>query len=166
MTHAAALVPEFDDEMAITRRMLERVPSAQGAWRPHPKSFPLGHLAQLVAWLPGWVTSTLTQPSLDLAGWPGYSYEATETLLATFDDNVRDARAALLVTDDERFASTWSLKRGDQVLFTQRRDVLVRNHVSHIIHHRGQLSVYLRLLDVPVPSIYGPTADERAPLVM
>ena len=161
MTIAGALLPEFDHEMATTRKVLERVPSAKGAWKPHQKSFSLGHLAQLVARMPGWITLTLLQPELDLANYPGYSLETTLTLLSEFDRNVREARAALVGARDADFALPWTLRNGERVFMTMPRGVVVRTHVNHLVHHRGQLSVYLRLLDVPVPSIYGPTADER-----
>jgi uncharacterized damage-inducible protein DinB len=161
MSIAAALLPEFDQEMASTRRLLERVPSDRGSWKPHPKSFALGHLAQLVSWIPGWVTNTLRESALDLATAPGYSFQKTETLLREFDKNVREARQALLASTDADFAVPWSLKHGDRVVFTAPRGVVVRQHINHLIHHRGQLTVYLRLNDVPLPSIYGPTADER-----
>lgn len=156
-----SLLPEFDQEMAVTRRLLERVPGGRADWKPHPKSFSLGHLAQLVSWMPGWIANTLRETRLDLQGAAGYSLEKTETLLAGFDQNVRDARAALEAAKDADFEVPWSLTRGDQVLFTQPRAAVVRSHISHLSHHRGQLTVYLRLLDVPIPSIYGPTADER-----
>jgi uncharacterized damage-inducible protein DinB len=158
---AETMLPEFDQEMATTRRLLERVPTDKGPWKPHPKSFALGHLAQLVSWMPGWITNTLRQTELNLAGGGGYSFETTETLLEKFDNNVRDAREAIAASTDTDFTVSWSLKRGDQVLWTAPRATVVRNHINHLIHHRGQLSVYLRLNDVPVPSIYGPTADER-----
>ena len=161
MPIAETLLSEFDQEMATTRRLLERVPSGKGTWKPHPKSFALGHLAQLVAWMPGWVANTLRETELDLAEAPGYSFETTETLLAEFDKNVRAAREALESVQDADFTVPWSLKRGGQVLFTAPRGMVVRTHINHLIHHRGQLTVYLRLLDVPLPSIYGPTADER-----
>ena len=102
-----------------------------------------------------------SQTHLDLAAAPKYSFETTETLVAGFDQNVRDALAALARARDPDFAVTWSLKRGDLVLFSAPRAVVVRSHISHLSHHRGQLTVYLRLLDIPIPSIYGPTADER-----
>src|SRR5262249_10939158 len=146
--------------MPPTRRLLERVPSEKGAWKPHPKSFSLGHLAQLVARMPGWLTQMLAHPDLNLAGGPNYSLETTETLLADFDQNVLESRAALAATQDAQLAAPWSLKMGEQVLFTQPRGEVVRQPLNHLVHHRGQLTVYLRLLDVPVPSIYGPTADE------
>ena len=162
MSIAEGLLPEFDQEMASTRRLLERVPSDKGRWKPHPKSFALGHLAQLVAWMPGWVGNALKETELNLAAAPGYSYETTETLLALFDRNVNESREALKAARDADFAVTWSLKHGDRVLFSAPRAVIVRNTISHLIHHRGQLTVYLRLNDVPIPSIYGPTADEKA----
>ena len=161
MNVASDLLPEFEQEMATTRRLLERVPSDRAQWKPHPKSFALGHLAQLVSWMPGWIANTARQTALDLLAAPGYSFETTETLLAGFDHNVREAREALASAQDADFKVPWSLKRGDQVLFTAPRGAVVRMHISHLSHHRGQLTVYLRLLDVPIPSIYGPTADER-----
>ncbi|HJU90977.1 MAG TPA: DinB family protein [Gemmatimonadaceae bacterium] len=161
MSAAEALLPEFDTEMATTRRVLERVPTDRGQWKPHQKSFALGHLAQLVSSMPSWITRTLKERELDLASGSGYSYESTETLLSRFDDNVREARDAIASVKDAEYTKTWALKHGDQVLFSAPRDTVVRQHINHLIHHRGQLSVYLRLLDVPVPSIYGPTADEK-----
>ncbi|MGI8496804.1 MAG: DinB family protein [Gemmatimonadaceae bacterium] len=161
MTIAHALLPEFDTEMATTRRLLERVPGDKGRWKPHDKSFPLGHLAQLIASMPGWVTQTLRFTELDLEGFRGYSYETTATLVGEFDRNVTEARAAIGSARDKDFAIPWSLKHGERVLLTMPRGAVVRMHVSHLIHHRGQLSVYLRLNDVPLPPIYGPTADER-----
>ena len=160
MSIADTLLPEFDQEMAATRRVLERVPSDKGEWRPHPKSFPLAHLAQLIAGMPGWFTMTIAQPELDLAKGSGYSVESTETLLAIFDRNVQEAHAAIATATDGVLAEPWSLKRSGTVLFTLPRAAVLRQHVSHLVHHRAQLGVYLRLLDVPVPSLYGPTADE------
>jgi uncharacterized damage-inducible protein DinB len=163
MSIAETLLPEFDQEMATTRRLLERVPTEKGTWKPHEKSFSLGHLAQLLAWMPGWITNAVTQTELNLAGGAGYSYENTQTLLALFDKNVKEARAALVASKDADYAVSWSLKFGDRVVMTMPRGTVVRQHISHLVHHRGQMSVYLRLIGVPVPSIYGPTADERMP---
>jgi uncharacterized damage-inducible protein DinB len=162
MSIAQALLPEFDQEMATTRRLLERVPGEKGAWKPHEKSFALGHLAQLVSWMPGWIASTLRETALDLAAAPKYSFEKTETLVREFDRNVAAARAAIAGSKDADYAVPWSLKHGDRVIFTAPRGPVVRTHLSHLIHHRGQLTVYLRLVDVPLPPIYGPTADERS----
>lgn len=157
---AQALLPEFDQEMTTTRALLERVPDSQGAWKPHPKSFSLGHLAQLVSWMPGWMTRTLRETNMTLSGPPPYSLEPTSTLLREFDTNVREARAAIAASSDEDFQTIWSFGSGDTVFFSMPRRAAVRQHLNHLIHHRGQLSVYLRLVDVPLPSIYGPTADE------
>ena len=160
MSIAQELLPEFDMEMATTRKALERVPGEKGAWKPHEKSFSLGHLAQLVARMPGWLTLMLGNTEMDLGGGPGYSLETTETLLRVFDENVREARHALEQVGDADLAVTWSLKMGGNVVMALPRKVVVRQTINHLVHHRGQLSVYLRLLDVPVPSMYGPTADE------
>jgi uncharacterized damage-inducible protein DinB len=160
MTISETLLPEFDQEMATTRRLLERVPGDKGTWKPHPKSFALGHLAQLVARMPGWLTTMLRDTSLNLGTYPGYSFETTPTLLAEFDRHVREAREAIAAAKDADFAVPWSLKHGDRVLMTMPRGAVARQTINHIIHHRGQLTVYLRLNDVPIPSIYGPTADE------
>jgi uncharacterized damage-inducible protein DinB len=163
MSIADTLLPEFDQEMATTRRVLERVPSDKKTWKPHQKSFAMGHLAQLVAWMPGWVTNALRETELNLAAAGGYSYESTDTLLTMFDKNVAEARAAIVASKDKDYSVNWSLKHGDRVLLTQPRRDVVRMTINHLIHHRGQLTVYLRLVDVPVPSVYGPTADERMP---
>ena len=161
MSMSDTLLPEFDQEMAITRRVLERVPGDKGEWKPHVKSFALGHLAQLVSNMPGWITQAVKETSLNLGGFSGYSYEKTETLLENFDKNVREAREAIAAAKDADYAVSWSLKMGDRVLFTMPRGAVVRQTISHLAHHRGQLTVYLRMLDVPIPSIYGPTADEN-----
>jgi len=161
MSIAETLLPEFDNETTITRKLLERVPSDQAKWKPHPKSFPLGHLAQLVARMPGWTTNALQSTELNLSGASPYSFEKTETLLAEFDKHAREAHEAIAASSDADFKVIWSLKNGDQVLFAAPRLTIVRSNISHLAHHRGQLTVYLRMKDVPLPSIYGPTADER-----
>jgi uncharacterized damage-inducible protein DinB len=161
MPISAKLLPEFDQEMAATRRIIERVPTDKGQWKPHTKSFSIGHLAQLLAGMPGWLTSMLTKTKLDLAAGPAYSYQTTDELLAAFDRNVSEARAAIESAKDADYERDWSLTMGDKVLMTTTRETVVRQTISHLSHHRGQMTVYLRLLDVPVPSIYGPTADDR-----
>jgi uncharacterized damage-inducible protein DinB len=161
MTAPAIPLEEFDQEMATTRRLLERVPDGKGPWKPHEKSFPLGHLAQLVAGMPGWIARSLREPHIDLATGEGYSFQPTSKLLATLDKNVSEAREALESVTGAALAEPWALKHGDNVLFTSPRGQVVRMHLNHLIHHRGQLTVYLRELDVPIPSIYGPSADER-----
>lgn len=160
MTLSERLLAEFDQEMATSRRAIERVPTEKGEWKPHPKSFSLGHLTQLVATMPGWIARTLREPEMNLAGGTGYSYQKTESLLEQFDKLTKDAHDAFVNTTDAALEEMWSLKMGDKNLFTLPRYVAVRQHINHFCHHRGQLTVYLRLIDVPVPSIYGPTADE------
>ena len=110
---------------------------------------------------PGWIATTLREPQIDLAKGAGYALESTDKLLTMFDANVRDARAALESLTGPALDESWSLKHGDRVLMTLPRGEVVRQHLSHLAHHRGQLTVYLRLVDVPLPSVYGPTADER-----
>jgi uncharacterized damage-inducible protein DinB len=159
--NTAIPLSEFDLEMATTRRLLERVPDDRGTWKPHEKSFALGHLAQLLALMPGWIPSTLRQPSIDLATGQGYSFEKIDVLLEQFDRNVEEAREALSEVTGDALDETWTLKMGEQTLYASPKGEAVRGHLNHLIHHRGQLSVYLRLVDVPLPSIYGPTADEK-----
>jgi uncharacterized damage-inducible protein DinB len=151
---------EFDIEMKSTRRLLERIPSDKGPWKPHERSFSIGHLAQLVSDMPRWITETLQKTAINLSESAGYTYETTETLLKNFDNNVKGAREALASVTGTDLDTLWSLLMGEQVLFSTPRRVAVRQHLNHLIHHRAQLTVYLRLLDIPVPSIYGPTADE------
>jgi len=160
MSLSQMFMPEVDQEMATTRRLLERVPSDKVAWKPHVKSFSMGHLAQLVSRMPGWITNAMHETELDLGSFTGYTNERTEKLLEEFDRHVREARFALSAAKDEDFMVPWSLKRGSRVFFTLPRVAVVRQTINHLVHHRGQLSVYLRLVDVPLPSIYGPTADE------
>ena len=160
MSMAQLFLPEFDQEMAITRRLLERVPSDHGEWKPHPKSFNLGHLSQLVATMPGWITSIMEGTRLDLGTARAYTLEKTPVLLAMFDKNVQEARAAIAGAKDADFEVPWSLTMGDRVLMTMPRGPVVRQTINHLVHHRGQLTVYLRMVNVPIPSIYGPTADE------
>jgi uncharacterized damage-inducible protein DinB len=160
MSMSQTLLPEFDQEMATTRRVLERVPDDRPDWKPHPKSFSVAHLAQLLAMLGGWIGQILNTTELDLAQGTGYSNQPTPVLLETFDENVRRSRDAISAAADADYAVPWSLKMQGNVLFTLTRGEVVRQTISHLSHHRGQMSVYLRMLDVPVPSIYGPTADE------
>ncbi len=157
------LLAEFDMEMEKTRRVLERVPLEKSDWAPHPKSMKLGRLAQHVAEIPGWLVPALQQDELSLDGYQPEPLPRSRTeLLASFDKNVTAARAALsAASDDAAFVRTWALKAGGQTMFSAPRSAVVRGFVfNHMIHHRGQLSVYLRLNDIPVPSIYGPSADE------
>jgi uncharacterized damage-inducible protein DinB len=159
--NTAIPLKEFDQEMHSTRRLLERVPGDKATWKPHEKSFSLGHLALLVSWMPDWIALSLRQPHIDLAQAPGYTIESTPALLASFDRGAQAARDALAEVTGKALDEPWSLRNGDQVFMTLPRGEVVRQHLNHLIHHRGQLTVYLRLVNVPLPAIYGPTADER-----
>ncbi len=168
MSVAQMLLPEFDNEMKTTRRVLERVPEDKLDWQPHTKSMTLGRLASHLAELAGWGEYTLANDSLNLSppGGPPFTpfdSRSRQEILETFDANVQKTRAALeQATDDAAFAKPWTLEFGERVIFTMPRAAVLRGTMfSHIVHHRGQLSVYLRLNDVPVPSIYGPSADEQ-----
>lgn len=162
-----ALLPEFDMEMASTRKVLERVPVENSDFKPHPKSGSLGWLAWHVADLPHWVVETVNKDELDFApvGVPRPAppkVESREALLASFDQKVAAARAAIAGVSDERLAGSWTLKAGGHTIFTMPRAAVLRSFVmNHLIHHRAQLGVYLRLNDVPVPGMYGPSADEK-----
>jgi uncharacterized damage-inducible protein DinB len=161
-----ALLPEFDQEMAKTRSTLERVPDDKLTWKPHPKSFAMGSLATHIVNMIGWTTDTIVKDSFDVSppGAPPYKEEpagSRKDLLDRFDKNVTAARAAIAGTTDEHLLKPWSLLAGGKTLFTMRRIECLRGFVmNHTIHHRAQLGVYLRLNDIPVPSIYGPSADE------
>ena len=159
-----ALIPEFDHEMASTRKVLERVPEERFDWKPHAKSYSLGALATHVATLPTWGVETLNRSEIDIGINPTTPVVLSKSeLLAAFDRNVANARAALAGRTDPELIATWSLKRNGKTVFSMPKTVVLRSFVlSHLIHHRAQLTVYLRLLDVPVPSIYGPSADEPA----
>ncbi|MEO7652512.1 MAG: DinB family protein [Bryobacteraceae bacterium] len=161
-----AFLPEFDREMVIVRKHLERVPDGKFDFKPHPKSMALGRLASHLAELPSWAISALQLDSLDLAppGGPPFKPAVLDTqaaVLALFDKNVAGARAEMAVVADEKLMQNWSLLMGGQTMMTMPRVALLRTWVlNHAIHHRAQLGVYLRLNDVPVPSTYGPSADE------
>ena len=161
-----ALLPEFDQEMAKTRVVLERCPEDKFGWKPHPKSFSMAALASHVANIPGWGVYTIAQDSFDVApaGAPPMKEEpaaSRKELLEKFDKAVGEARNALAGASDDHLMKPWSLLAGGQSLFTMPRVAVFRTMVmNHGIHHRAQLGVYLRLNDIPVPAIYGPSADE------
>src|SRR5687767_8535728 len=146
MPIAEMLLHEWDVEIATTRRVLERVPSDKGEWKPHPKSFCMAHLAQLVSRMPSWAAMIINTPELDIApregGGPGYSVETTETLLAEFDRNAAEGRAAIAATSDEGFDEPWTMKAGGVAVDTRSRYHMLRtNMLNHLVHHRAQLGV-------------------------
>jgi uncharacterized damage-inducible protein DinB len=160
-----ALLPEFDHEMGTTRRLLERTPAAEFAWKPHDKSFSLGQLASHVSNIPHWCDLILKTTVFDVLSADDIRPKPPETvndLLTHFEQTVTAARAGLVASGDAEMLTPWTFKRGEHVVFTMPRVAAIRSFVmNHLIHHRGQLSVYLRLKNVPLPSIYGPTADEE-----
>jgi len=163
MTIIETLLQELEQEAQTTRRVLERVPDAELGWKPHPKSMSLGQLALHIATTPGGVAEIAARPGLDDP--PQFVQPAAQTaaeLLPTLEQSVAKARTLLGGMDDRQAMETWTLKMGDQVLMTMPRAAVLRTiMLNHWYHHRGQLSVYLRQLNVPVPSIYGPSADEN-----
>ena len=166
MSLSKALLPEFDHEMANARRTLERIPDDKFAWKPHERSFAMGELATHIANMLTWVVHTIERDSLDIAPPDAPKLRASlitsqKELLDTFDQNLTAARAAIEGASDEHLFQPWTLLSGGEKVFTLPRIAVLRSAVmNHIIHHRGQMSVYLRLNDIPVPSLYGPSADE------
>ena len=167
MNISQSLLPEFDVEIANTRKTLERVPEGNPDFRPHPKSMTLARLAGHVAEIPMWGVMTLTQDELDMnpvggSRYTPYEMSSRKDALAKFDEHVKKTRDALASTTDETMMKTWTLKNGGQTVLALPRVAVMRSFVmNHMVHHRAQLGVYLRMNDVPVPSIYGPSADER-----
>ena len=165
MTLAQSMLPEFDQEMGTTRKLLEAAGSADPKWKPHPKSWALGDLCVHISNLIGWTASTLSATELDLAPpggptWKAPEYTTPAALLETFDASATAARAAIAAASNADLPVPWSLKKAGEKVFTMPRIHCLRFFVmNHVIHHRGQLTVYLRLCGVPLPKTYGPTAD-------
>jgi uncharacterized damage-inducible protein DinB len=166
MSYADEILPEFDLEMAGARKVLERVPDDKFSWRAHPKSNTLGWNANHIAEIPGWVLGTLTGTEWDFSppGGPAYqtpSLATTKEVLAFFDKNVAEARAAIQKAKDADLVVPWTLLYQGEKIFTMPRSWVMRSFVlSHIIHHRAIMTVYLRLNNIPVPGLYGPSGDE------
>lgn len=167
MSIAQSLLPEFDQEAATTRKLLERVPSDKVDFKPHPKSFALGPLSLHIVNLLNWFKMTVVLDELDLhppggQPWKSPGYESPEATLRKFDEDVVTAREILAAMPDEAFGRTWTLKYQGETVFALPRGAALRTFVfNHQVHHRGQLSVYLRMCDVPLPEMYGPTADSQ-----
>lgn len=168
MSISASILPELDQEMVKTRKVLERVPLDRFDWKPHEKSFSLGELSNHLARLLGWGRETMATESLDLAP-EGGEVEVPpvartgEGLLGIFDEEAEAFRKAIEDASDEAFMTQWTLLMGGETFFILPRVVVIREMIlNHMVHHRGQLTVYLRLNDVPVPALYGPSADEPA----
>lgn len=167
MMISQSMLPEFDLEMANLRKTLERVPEDKPDFAPHPKSMPLSRLAGHLAEIPMWATMTVSQDEIDInpPGGPGYQptvMNSRTELLTKFDDNLKQARAQLAAASDETMMRPWTLKSGGHSILTMPKAVVLRSFVmNHMIHHRAQLGVYLRMNGVPVPALYGPSADEN-----
>ena len=164
MSVTEGLIQEFETEAATTRRVLERVPSDRLAWKPHPKSMSMGTLAMHIASGPGFITEWALKDSVEMPGGEGSSEaKSTAEILTAHDDGAKKTAAGLRSIGDAGLQRNWKMTNKDGVtLMAMPKAALVRSIVlNHIYHHRGQLSVYLRLLDIPVPSIYGPSADEN-----
>jgi len=169
MTIGQSMLPEFDREMQNTRKTLERVPEDKWNWKPHDKSGTVGWLASHISTLPGWTAMTIRTEELDYApvGGPAYQppkIENRKELLAVFDKESAEARSALAAVSDQDMMKGWTLLAGGKTIFTMPRVACIRGFVmNHLIHHRAQLGVYFRLLGIPVPGLYGPSADEAKP---
>ncbi len=158
---------QLEREAAGSRKALANVPEGKPDWKPHEKSMPMGYLATLVASMPSWVAHAITMDELDLAppgggGFKPQTFETTADLLKMNDENVDKAREALRGTSDEHLATPWKLLVGGNVVWQAPRHEVIRDTFTHLAHHRGQLTVYLRLNGAPVPAIYGPSADEKS----
>ena len=162
MALSEALLPEFDEEMKNTRKMLERIPDDKFDYKPHEKSMALGRLASHVAELPGWAAHTMQTDVLEIqAGQAPYLANSNKQLLEDFDKNVAEGRKLIAAATDADFAKMWTFKYGGKAIFSMPRAAVIRSVVmNHMIHHRAQLSVYLRLNEIEVPGMYGPSADE------
>ena len=159
-------IAQLQREVPISLRALQRVPEGKPDWKPHEKSMPLGYLATLVATMPGWIAMAVLQDSIDLSPAGGSSYrppqwKTTKDLVQQLEESAARAREALAGTNDEHLMTPWRLLAAGRVVDESPRHAVISDTFSHMAHHRGQLTVYLRLNGVPVPSVYGPTADER-----
>jgi uncharacterized damage-inducible protein DinB len=166
MSIGQSLLPEFDQEMQNTRKVLDLLPDGKWSWKPAEKSGTVGWYAQHIATLPGWATMTINTTEFDYAPVGGHSWEPPKVenradALKVFDKESSEARAALAKVSDQDLMANWKLLAGGHEIFTMPRIAVLRSVVmNHLIHHRGQLTVYLRLLGVPVPGLYGPSGDE------
>jgi uncharacterized damage-inducible protein DinB len=164
MSLSAAFIVELQQEARVTRKMLERLPAEEFDWKPHEKSMTLGGLAVHVAEMTGWITETVNSDALDFAAmdYKPLKPQTTAEVLEYYEGEIGKAINALQTASDEHLMQNWTLKNGETVFFTMPRVQVLRGMcLNNIVHHRGQLSVYMRMKDVPVPAIYGPSADEK-----
>ncbi|MBN9298683.1 MAG: DinB family protein [Filimonas sp.] len=163
MGQAITYITTLQQEAIGTRKILARVPESQLGWKPHEKSMSLGRLAMHIAELPRWIVRSLLSTEFDFSKetLQRTTPESQSHILQVFEDNLANAINALHATSDEALSDRWTIRKGPHIIFEFPRKVNIRWTIHHIIHHRGQLSVYLRLLNVPLPNLYGPTADEN-----
>jgi uncharacterized damage-inducible protein DinB len=158
---ATEFIRELDAEANATRNCLERFPEKLFGWKPHEKSMEMGYLALLVAEIPKWIAHVIEKGEIDLATFPHFQAKTVADLVKHFDENLKAAKEALQRISDDALSGMFSLKNQDQVLFSSPKKETVSQSINHMVHHRGQLTIYMRLNDIPVPSIYGPSADEK-----
>lgn len=152
---------ELESEIRATRRCLEAIPESVYGWKPHEKSMNMGYLSLLVADMPRWIARCIERSEINFASDDPTKLSTNQALLDQFDKNINEAKKALSTVTNEELEQPFYLKNGDTLLFTQSKKDCVQSTINHWVHHRGQLTVYMRLNDIPVPSIYGPSADER-----
>ena len=162
ITFGTEYLGELQSEVRATRRCLEGIPETLYGWKPHEKSMNMGYLTLLVADIPRWITYIIERSVIDFGTYRHFQLSTTAALVKHFDDVVDDAKRALKDVSNEELANAFYLKRGDQTLHTTSKKGSIQSTLNHWVHHRGQLTVYMRLNNIPVPSIYGPSADERS----
>jgi uncharacterized damage-inducible protein DinB len=161
MTLSSTFLKELEAEVRASRACLERVPPSLFGYKPHEKSMQMGYLASIVAEIPRWVTTIVQKGEINFGTWERFDPKMTEDLVDRFDQNMVEVRKALKDVPDAAFAEPFNLKQGEQVLMSSSKEESVSSSINHLVHHRGQLTVYMRLNDIPVPSIYGPSADDK-----
>lgn len=157
---ASGFLKELEAEAAASRKCLERIPEKLFGWKPHEKSMPLGYLSLLVAEIPKWIAVTVEEGAIDFATWKHFEPKATADFVNHFDENMKGAREALRDTTDGALSEMFYLKNSGHILMSSTKEESVGSSINHLVHHRGQLTVYMRLNNIPVPQIYGTSADE------
>ena len=156
---AGEWIRELDSEVRATRECLAEVPMDKADWKPHEKSMQMGYMAQLVADIPRWIQYMIEESVIDFETYPQFKGTTTEELVAHFDKSVEAAKNALASITDEQLKELFYLRHGERELFSSPKDESISQAINHLVHHRGQLTVYLRMNDLKVPSIYGPSGD-------
>lgn len=160
-TFATEFLKELEAENIATRKCLERIPENLYDWKPHEKSMNMGYLSLLVAEIPKWITHMIEKSEIDLATFEHFKLKGTQELLSHFDENVQGTKNALMNVSDLMLSEPFYLKSNGQVVFSSPKKEFIGSSINHLVHHRGQLTVYMRLNNIPVPSIYGPSADDK-----